>query len=428
MALDGIEKILCDAIASRRDALLRDLTEQVAIPTGRNFAPGLKKYRELLISRLEGPGGLWARIEILQGDARPAWLDVSKRGEQNASATPPATADLRQAAGDDPGRVVIRATHDAKDNGSETRSHRVMIASHMDTVHDPDGSFRELTIEAGGKIARGPGVADMKGGIVIALHALEALAGAGIDINWTFLLNSDEERGSFHSARLLAETAKMCDVGIATEPALPKGELAIERMGSGQFHIEVFGKSAHVGRDFESGVSAVNKLAEIIIAVAKLADPAHGKIVNIGPITGGDITNAVPDHAACWGNVRYETPSAGDELAKAIDALATKDDAMPRVVTNRMWNRPAKPMTDGVKKLADSARSTAEDLGQSLPFAKTGGVCDGNIMQAAGLPVIDTLGVRGGNLHRTDEFIEIASLVERCQLLAVVLKRLSSGS
>ena len=401
--------------------MLRDLAEHVSIPTGRNHAPGLARYRELLIGRLERLG---ANIEVLEGDVRPAWLEYSRAGEQAASAKPPATADLRQAADTegDPGRVVIRATHAAKEKGP-----RVLIACHMDTVHDPEGKFQELTIERDGRIARGPGAADMKGGIVIALHALEALMERDIDINWTCILNSDEERGSFHSARLLAETAERCDVGIAMEPALPGGALAIQRMGSGQFHIEVFGRSAHVGRDFEKGVSAVNKLAQIILDVSKLADPAAGKIVNIGPIVGGDITNAVPDHAACWGNVRYETPAAGDELAAALDALTTAADAMPRVVAHWQWNRPAKSMTEAVKKLAETARMVAEVLGQSLPFAKTGGVCDGNILQAAGLPVIDTLGVRGGNLHRTDEFIEVESLVDRCQLVALLIERVAKA-
>lgn len=415
MALDGIEQSLCESIAGKRDALLRDLTEHVAIPTGRNFAPGLKRYRELLIARLEGLG---AQVEVLVGDARPGWLEVKGIGSRAASATPRAAGE-----GDDPGRLVIHAVRTVN-----KKNPRVLLACHMDTVHDPHGDFLDLTIAEGGDvqsgIARGPGAADMKGGIVIALAALDALQARGIEINWTFILNSDEERGSFHSARLLAETARQCDVGIATEPALAGGALATERMGSGQFHIEVFGQSAHVGRDFEKGVSAVNKLAEIITILSKLAEPQHGKIVNVGPIVGGDITNAVPDHAACWGNVRYESTAAGDELAKAVDALATAEDAMPRVIVNRLWNRPAKPMTDSVRKLAETARSAAEDLGQTLPFMKTGGVCDGNILQAAGLPVIDSLGVRGGNLHRTDEFVEVASLVERCQMMAVLLRRL----
>jgi glutamate carboxypeptidase len=306
-------------------------------------------------------------------------------------------------------------------------SPRVLIVGHLDTVHPPDSPFRALTIQADGATAVGPGAVDMKGGIVIALAALEALARAGAGVNWTMLLNSDEETGSFSSERVLRAEAARHDVGIVLEPALPGGGLAVERMGSGQFMIEVFGRSAHVGRDFEKGVSAVNRLAEVIVALARLADPGRGRIVSVGPLAGGAVTNAVPDHAACWGNVRYRDREAGEELARAVDALATAEDAMPRVAVRRHWNRPAKPLTPDVERLALAAREAAADLGQEMPFSSTGGVCDGNILQDAGLPTIDTLGVRGGNLHRTDEFVEVPSLAGRCELLAVLFLRLSRG-
>jgi glutamate carboxypeptidase len=263
----------------------------------------------------------------------------------------------------------------------------------------------------------------MKGGILIAVAALEALHEAGVELNWTFLLNSDEETGSFASMAALRAAAEGHDVGIALEPAMPGGALVVERMGSGQFMIEVFGRSAHVGRDFEKGVSAVSRLAEIITRLSSASDPSRGRIVNVGPLRGGNVTNAVPDHAACWGNLRFADSEAADELASMIDALATRDDALPRVVVHRSWNRPPKPLIPPVQQLVDRVKQAAADLGQPLALASTGGVCDGNILQDAGLPTIDTLGVRGGNLHRVDEFMEVASLVERCQLLSIVLAR-----
>ncbi|MCH7799475.1 MAG: M20/M25/M40 family metallo-hydrolase, partial [Planctomycetes bacterium] len=128
------------------------------------------------------------------------------------------------------------------------------------------------------------------------------------------------------------------------------------------------------------------------------------------------------------GGVEQRLSSSYCESDAAIDALATGDgDALPRIEVHRHWNRPAKPATDPVRRLAGAARATAEDLGDTLPFSSTGGVCDGNILQANGLPTLDTLGVRGGNLHRTDEFVEVASLVQRCSLLAVLLLRISTG-
>jgi glutamate carboxypeptidase len=116
-----------------------------------------------------------------------------------------------------------------------------------------------------------------------------------------------------------------------------------------------------------------------------------------------------------------------DELATAFDALNTDEGVLPSVRIRRSFARPAKPKTPAVERFALGVREAAEALGQTLPFTSTGGVCDGNILQSVGLPTLDTLGIRGGNLHRLDEFIEIPSLVERSQLLAIALKRLAEG-
>ncbi|QYU68548.1 M20/M25/M40 family metallo-hydrolase [Leptolyngbya sp. 15MV] len=137
---------------------------------------------------------------------------------------------------------------------------------------------------------------------------------------------------------------------------------------------------------------------------------------------------AVPDLARAWGNLRYPTRDIADELRADLASLhrGAADD-LPWVQTRLSLNRPAKPLTPQVERLALMARAAAEDLGQSLPFGKTGGVCDGNILQDEGLPTIDTLGVRGGGLHTPNEWIELDSLVERCQLLAVLIARLSAA-
>ena len=304
-------------------------------------------------------------------------------------------------------------------------------------MHDPEDDFNSLTHEADG-ISRGPGAADMKGGLLVAIAALEALDAEGIECHWTYLLNSDEETGTFCSERHLEDAAREHDVGLVIEPALPDGSLVVERMGSGQFMIEVDGLSAHVGREFERGVSAVKTLAEVMSEVLALADPANGKIVNIGPLKGGGTTNAVPEHAACWGNMRFADPVSQASLAEQLDAVETKwttdelgrplpEDHLPRVTIHRTFNRPAKPQTEGVTAIAMAARAVAEALGGEMPFGRTGGVCDANVLQSAGLPCVDTLGIRGGNLHRRDEYVEIDSLWERAALFAILMKRITLG-
>jgi glutamate carboxypeptidase len=396
MQIRGHESRLLESIRARGPALLNDLRLHVGIPTGGNFAPGLEETRERLTARL---GALGAAGELVPGTARPDWL----YGGGAASYIPP-TAVCRR---------------------PSERGARLLISGHLDTVHDPNGPFRELNIAADGKKATGPGCVDMKGGLVIAVHALEALEESGIDVRWTAVFNSDEETGSYHSEAALRALAPQHDLGLVLEPALPDGGLVVERPGSGQFMVEVRGRAAHVGRDFASAVSAVNALAGLITKLAAMARPAEGLIVNVGPIEGGNATNVVPDRARAWGNVRFKTAEAGKALERQVLALATVPDAIPRVEVKTSFNRPAKPLTDAVRTLAETARAAAEDLGQKLPFGATGGVCDGNILQDAGLPTIDTLGVRGGGLHTPQEWIELDSLVERCSLLAVLIVRLS---
>jgi glutamate carboxypeptidase len=426
MGLSELERQVCAAVSKRESAMRADLAAHVAIPTGGNHAAGLDAYRGIVAQRLTRLG---AALEVVPGDPRPEWLELPAEGAartRSGPSSPRPSGPASPARSSDPADHGVPSVLIARGpRAGGASSPRVLIVGHLDTVHDPLGPFQTLTITEGGKTATGPGAVDMKGGIVIALAALEALAECGVPVNWTVLFNSDEETGSFHSIAALQGAARDHDVGLVLEPALPDGSLVVERMGSGQFKIEVFGRAAHVGRDFERGVSAVARLAEVITALGALADPARGVIVNVGPLLGGVVTNAVPDYAACWGNVRFKDESAALALEARFAALATSADAMPRVVAHRLFNRPAKPLTPAVQTLAESARAVAEDLGQKLPFGKTGGVCDGNILQDAGLPTIDTLGVRGGNLQRPDEFIELASLVERAQLLAVLLARVA---
>lgn len=399
MAMTQRERRICDLIRKRASALVEDLRLHVGLPTGGRHVAALDETRERLTARAAALGAV---VEIRPGVARPDWLYGEKPGE-----VPLPTAICRR-----------------NTRGGEPE---ILIAGHLDTVHDPGGPFQELNVAADGKTAIGPGCVDMKGGLVIALAALEALDEAGERINWTLMLNSDEETGSFHSAPAIrAEAERVAStggLGIALEPATPDGGLVIERAGSGQFMIEVRGKAAHVGRDFASGISAVNELAHAILAASALSAPGDGTIVNIGPLQGGTASNVVPDLARAWGNVRFASTEAGERLAAQLRSLAPPRPSGATLSVQVALARPAKPLTPEVQAFAHAVRTAASDLGQKLPFSKTAGVCDGNLMQAAGLPTLDTLGVRGGGLHTPQEWIEMASLVERCQLLALTLMR-----
>jgi glutamate carboxypeptidase len=398
MPLSERERAVCEWIAARRQAMVDELAAWVAIPTGRGFAPGLHRQRALLAARLRALGAVTHDAPC---DARPDWLEPGAPPEAGAPAE----------------RVDVLVGHRAGGSGP-----RVLLSGHFDTVHDPHSAFRELR-DAGNGRATGPGCADMKGGLVVAFTALEALQAAGAAFPWSFVLTPDEETGSFGSAAELARLAGQHDVGFVFEPAGEGGTLITERMGAGQFRIDAYGRTAHAGRDYAKGVSAVRALCRAVLDAEAAGDGA-ARIVNVGPLEGGALTNAVPDHAAAWGNVRFAAPADEAALAAALDALDRgAEGEVPRVRVRRTFNRPAKPCTDAVRALADRVAAASRDLGRELPFGRTGGVCDGNLLQAAGLPCVDTLGVRGGNLHREDEFVELDSLVDRAQLAAVVLLR-----
>lgn len=399
MPLDAVEERLCAAIAGRRESLLHDLRTHVNLPTGGSAAPAMDESVALLTARLEKLG---AATRSMIGARPPAWIsaEAATRAERRAY-------------------VCARSNPRGRC--------RVLVSGHVDTVHEPESAFRALTVAADGKTATGPGCVDMKGGLVIAVQALEALQEAGVDASWSFVLSTDEETGSFAADATLREEATRHDVGLALEPATPDGGLVIERPGSGQFMIEARGKAAHVGRDFKSGVNAIAAVARTVGPIQDLARPDDGLIVNVGVIEGGTATNVVPDRARAFGNIRCSTPEVGQRAMAEMEAIVGGVAVAPgaSLEFSSTLNRPAKPATPQVMALAGLAKAAAEDLGQRLPFSRTGGVCEGNNLQAAGLPTIDTLGVRGGGLHTPTEWIELASLVERCQLLAVLISRLS---
>lgn len=397
--LEPREQEIAARLAARQEAMERDLAEWVAIPTCSGHEAGLSRLRAIMRSRLAALG---AEMGEISGDPRPAWL--VQPGQASDAVAP----------------VALRATARAG------TGRRVLITGHLDTVHDPHGAFQRLT-EVGGR-AEGPGAIDMKGGLVCMLHAIEVLAEMGVHAAWTVLLNSDEETGSLHSQRAIRTEARACaqagGVGFAMEPALPDGSLVLERLGSATFRIECEGRAAHAGRDFAQGVSAVQALAARIIDAARLVDLDAGTVVNIGPLEGGKATNIVADRARAWGNARFRDAAREEAVKRGLLALATTDDSpLPRTRLEYESNRPAKPETAEVRALAEELRAIGGALGQRVGFGRSGGVSDGNLMQAEGLPTIDTMGPVGGNLHRTDEYIELESLAPRAAMLAIMLSR-----
>jgi glutamate carboxypeptidase len=307
---------------------------------------------------------------------------------------------------------------------------QLLLTGHMDTVFASDHAFQETRwLEEG--VLNGPGVADMKGGIAVMLAALKAVeGGAGADrLGYEVVINSDEEVGSPASAALLARTAAGKRAALTYEPAaLPDGTLAGARPGSGNFTVIVRGRSAHAGRNPEDGRNALLAAADLALKLDALK--REGLTVNPSRIEGGSPSNVVPDLAILRVNLRPRTPEIEAEVKRAIDeavaAVATTRDVA--IETHGSFGRPPKPLTPEAERLFKLVAKAGEDLGQTVRWQASGGVCDGNNIAACGVPVVDTMGVRGGKIHSMEEFLIAESLGERAALSALTIARLAGGA
>ncbi|WP_379546001.1 hydrolase [Qipengyuania sp. DSG2-2] len=306
---------------------------------------------------------------------------------------------------------------------------RFVLTGHMDTVFPADHPFQALTW-LDDEVLNGPGTADMKGGIAVMLHALKALEGlsAWQKVGYDVMINADEETGSLSSAPLIERLAKGKYAALTYEPAAtPEGTLAHARGGSGNYSLTVKGKSAHAGRNPREGRNAI--VAAAVLAV-RLKDLQRDDIsVNPARIEGGAANNVVPDHAVLRFNIRPKEPAAAEWFASEMNALLgeVRQAHEVDIHVHGGITRPPKPVDRRAQKLFDIVRECGAQLGQDIDWQSTGGVCDGNNIAATGVPVVDTMGVRGGKIHSPDEFMIAPSLVERAQLSTLVLHRLATG-
>ncbi|WP_417460517.1 hydrolase [Kordiimonas sp.] len=307
---------------------------------------------------------------------------------------------------------------------------KVLMTGHTDTVFAKDHSFQE-PVWLDDNILNGPGVADMKGGILVMLNALQAFEETPLaeHVGWEILLSPDEETGSLASAKILAERAKAADIGLTYEPALADGTLAGARKGSGNYTVVVRGKAAHAGREFYNGRNAVVALSSIITALASLSGERPEMTVNPAVIKGGVAPNVVPDMAWCRFNVRLKEPKDAQYFERKVSEIVAAWDGVDgyNVQLHGGINRPPKALSDANILLMEAIKSCGAELGVSVDYVPTGGCCEGNNLAAAGLPNVDTLGVRGGMIHSADEFVCVDSFAERAKLSALILMAFASG-
>lgn len=300
---------------------------------------------------------------------------------------------------------------------------RVLCLAHYDTVFEPGEPSRRPFRQDGGR-AYGPGVADMKGGVVTLWEAVRALRGLGWDDfkTLTIVHNADEEVGSLSSRAIIETEAKRADLCFVHEPGRPDGSIVTGRKGVARFVLRVRGKAAHAGTHPRDGASAMVALAHKVVAIHGLNDFDRGLTFNSVVLHGGTRSNIVPEEAVAEIDLRLPTAALGDEAIARLRAIAAQEH-LPgtSAVLEGGVNRPPMEATPGTQALLAIASEAAATLGLPLKAISTGGGSDGNFVTPLGVPVLDGLGAVGGAYHSSDEWLDLESIPNRAALTALLV-------
>jgi glutamate carboxypeptidase len=395
--LAELEERLQSHVKSDHERMLALLKETVSISSGSQDRAGLRKVSERFAQELEQLGFQLEWVEKPTYEI-PRW-EPRRSGDH----------------------LIAR-------RGGPHGPHIVLLG-HVDTIFEADSGFTEYREQ--GDRARGPGVLDMKGGVVVMLGALRALQREGLldRVRLTVILNADEETGSLTSRAVIEREARGADAALVFEGSA-SGNLVISRGGLGQFRIRVHGQAVHVA-NMQRGVNAIQDLAIKIVKLNQLTNIERGITVNVAPVGGGIKRNQVADLAWCEVDLRYSTRAAGEKLRAAIREIATRSYVRSpngrNATETDFWgilHRPPMPRTAESLALAQYFRETARDLGRACRIVHSRGGSDANITANIGVPTIDGLGPIGGGAHTTSEHLILSSLSERASLAAIGIARL----
>jgi glutamate carboxypeptidase len=357
------------------------------------------------------PEGVNAIADLMQERFEPAGWKVQRRRHT------PGTGTVEEQLGD----LLI-----ARLEGGRPRSeggHRVLLVGHMDTVF-PDGTAAERPFRVEGSTAHGPGVSDMKGGLLAGLHAVGALRDAGFDgfDSITYVCNPDEEIGSPWSAAAITDAAGSADVCFVLEGARENGDIVSARKGVADVQVWIRGRAAHSGVEPERGRSAILQAAHATIALHELTGRWAGVTVNVGTIAGGTRPNVVPERCELRIDVRATHQDSFDQALEEVRTVASKG-YVPDVEVEVEIRRGFPPMekTETTARLVERARAIASELGFEVNDAATGGASDANTVAGLGVPVLDGLGPVGGADHAPGEWLDLDSVVPRTTLLAAMI-------
>jgi glutamate carboxypeptidase len=381
---------LLDIAAGHRDGFIAAMRAMVDVDCGSYSPAGVNRIADLCEERFRAHGWEVERRAHVPGEGEPQLGDL-----------------------------VIGTLH-----GSG--GPRVLLVGHMDTVFD-DGTAAERPFRIEGSIARGPGVSDMKGGLLTGFFATQVLQEAGFDAfgHLTYVCNPDEEIGSPYSGPVIRGLAPQHDAAFVLEGARANGDIVSARKGITDYTITLQGRAAHAGVEPEKGLNALLEAAHKIIELQALNGRWPGVTVNVGVARGGTRTNVVPERCVLQVDLRSSELDTLEAAEAEIDRICASS-VVPGItsdVDRNSWHRPMEKKEGGAR-LARIAIDVAGELGFSLMDAATGGASDANTTSAVGTPTIDGLGPIGGDDHAPSEWVDLDSVVPRIALLAGIITRL----
>jgi len=402
LTLTSSENTLIDGVDDNFADMLATVETWSAQNSGSYNREGLIAMRALLSDRFSELPGNIKEVTL------PAGLHVTENGEVQTILYEPAL------------QVSVRPDAPVQ----------IVLTGHYDTVF-PEGFHFQKPVRMDEDTINGPGTADMKAGLMVMLTALQTLERSknANKIGYTVLMSPDEEIGSPGSSTILAELGRRSHIGLTYEPALADGSMAGARKGSGNFSLVIKGRAAHAGREHHIGRNAIATMAEFIGGIEALNGQREGVTFNIAKIDGGGAFNIVPELAIGRFNVRMKETEDMAWIERCLEALVTKLNQKDGIHAHMHggFTRPPKPMAPANAQVFKWVKQAGGLLGQEIKWSPSGGVCEGNNLWAASCPNVDTLGVRGGDIHSDREFMKISSLVERARLSSVILMKLASG-
>ena len=301
----------------------------------------------------------------------------------------------------------------------------ILLSGHMDTVF-PEGTVKERPFHIEDNFGYGPGIADMKSGLISMFYLVKFILEEKLPISFCVALNSDEEISSKRSQEWIKELAKKATYAFIFEPGRKNGSYVSERKGLARYEVKFHGIPAHAGVAPQNGASAIHEMAAFILEIIKLNDYANGTSINAGIVSGGTTANVICEYAQCQIDTRFDKIEVNKKIEETLKQLSENPkDKRVKISVNREGFRPPMTMSEKTKELLELMKKKAQGLNTDMTWIKTGGGSDGNFIAFEGCIVVDGVGPCGDGLHSNNEVLFLDTIESRLNILKETIKAIS---